>query len=158
MTQTFGTQPKDLLAAVGPCIGPCCFETDQDVPDAMTAALGAQAAPFMQRRGVKWHVDLAGLNRQWLLRAGVLPDHVETCGLCTACHPDLFWSHRKMGQARGSQIAMAALPLPEEHLHEKTCSGRPAAVSLFFDAQRLLAGGSLGTGEPHALQPFEEEA
>ena len=116
MTQTFGTQPKDLLAAVGPCIGPCCFETDQDVPDAMTAALGAQAAPFMQRRGVKWHVDLAGLNRQWLLRAGVLPDHVETCGLCTACHPDLFWSHRKMGQARGSQIAMAALPLPEEHL------------------------------------------
>lgn len=116
MTQTFGSQPKDLLAAVGPCIGPCCFETDQDVPDAMTAALGAQAAPFMQRRGVKWHVDLAGLNRQWLLRAGVLPDHVETCGLCTACHPDLFWSHRKMGQARGSQIAMAALPLPEEHL------------------------------------------
>ena len=74
------------------------------------------AAPLMQRRGVKWHVDLAGLNRQWLLRAGVLPDHVETCGLCTACHPDLFWSHRKMGQARGSQIAMAALPLPEETL------------------------------------------
>ena len=101
---------------MGPCIGPCCFETDQDVPDAMTTALGAQAALFMQRRGVKWHVDLAGLNRQWLLRAGVLPDHVETCGLCTACHPDLFWSHRKMGQARGSQIAMAALPLPEEHL------------------------------------------
>ena len=116
MTQAFGTQPKDLLAAVGPCIGPCCFETDQDVSDAMTAALGAQAAPLMQRRGVKWHVDLAGLNRQWLLRAGVLPDHVETCGLCTACHPDLFWSHRKMGQARGSQIAMAALPLPEETL------------------------------------------
>ena len=109
MESHFGTNPAELLAAVGPCIGPCCFETDGDVPAAMTAALGPDAAPFLRRQGAKWHVDLAGLNRQWLLRAGVRAEHVDLCGLCTACHPELFWSHRKMGQARGLQCAMIAL-------------------------------------------------
>ena len=109
MHTRFATDPADLRAAVGPCIGPCCCETDSDVPEAMTAALGAAAAPFLERRGKKWHVDLAGLNRQWLLRAGLAPDHIDVCGLCTACRPDLFWSHRKMGEARGVQTAVIAL-------------------------------------------------
>ena len=46
---------------------------------------------------------------QWLLHAGVLPEHIDVCGLCTACRPDLFWSHRKMGNARGAQVAMICL-------------------------------------------------
>lgn len=112
MADAFGSDPAALVAAVGPCIGQCCFETDDDVPEAMTAALGAEAAPYLERRGVKWHVDLAGLNRQWLLRAGLVPEHIDLCGLCTACRRDLFWSHRKMGQARGAQIAMIALRSP----------------------------------------------
>lgn len=69
MTAAFGTRPEDLVAAVGPCIQQCCFETDGDVPAAMRDALGADAEPHMERRGAKFHVDLAGLNRQWLLRA-----------------------------------------------------------------------------------------
>ena len=109
MAETYGSRPEELLAAIGPCIGQCCFETDRDVPDAMRAALGADAEPYLEVRGPKWHVDLAGLNRQWLLRAGLTPEHIDTCGLCTACRPDLFWSHRKMGNARGAQIAMISL-------------------------------------------------
>ena len=76
--------------------------------DAMLAALGDAAAPYLEQRGAKWHVDLAGLNRHWLVKAGVLPEHIDTCGLCTACRPDLFWSHRKMGDARGVQAAIIA--------------------------------------------------
>lgn len=110
MANTFGSHPQDIRAAIGPCIGQCCFETDSDVPAAMTAALGNDALPYLERRGPKWHVDLAGLNRQWLLRAGLTPALIDVCGLCTACRPDLFWSHRKMGNARGGQIAMIALP------------------------------------------------
>lgn len=110
MSETFGSDPSELLSAIGPCIGPCCFETDDDVSDAMRAALGVDADPYLEQRGPKWHVDLAGLNRQWLLRAGLSPEHIETSGLCTSCHPDLFWSHRKMGDARGAQIAMISLP------------------------------------------------
>ena len=109
MESHFGSRAEDLQVAIGPCIGRCCFETDADVPAAMEAALGADAAPYLEQRGQKWHVDLAGLNRQWLLRSGVRPAHIDVCGLCTVCHPELFWSHRKMGQARGLQCAMIAL-------------------------------------------------
>ena len=108
LRQSLGARPENLLAAVGPCIGQCCFETDGDVPEAMRAALGAEAEPFLERRGPKYHVDLAGLNRLWLLRAGLLPEHIDVSGLCTACRPDLFWSHRKMGEARGVHAAVIA--------------------------------------------------
>lgn len=110
MVRLLGARPERIRAAVGPCIGKCCFETDGDVPEAMGAsALGAEAEPYWERRGAKYHVDLAGLNRQWLLHAGVAPEHIDICGLCTACRPDLFWSHRKMGEARGAQVAVICL-------------------------------------------------
>ena len=51
LERVFGAKPESLLAAVGPCIGPCCFETDDDVPDAMRAALGTAAEPYLERRG-----------------------------------------------------------------------------------------------------------
>lgn len=105
MARLYGARPDRLQAALGPCIGPCCFETDGDVPAAMREALGGDAEPYLSPRGPKWHVDLAGLNRRWLLRAGLLPEHIGSSGLCTACRPDLFWSHRKMGEARGVQCA-----------------------------------------------------
>ena len=110
LKRLYGANPADVRAALGPCIGQCCFETDADVPDAMRAALGDAAEPFLERRGPKWHVDLEGLNRHWLLRAGILPEHIDAAGLCTACHPDRFWSHRKMGEARGVQCAAIVRP------------------------------------------------
>ena len=109
MESACGCRPADLRAAVGPCIGQCCFETDDDVPAAMRDALGQDAEPFIQRRGAKYHVDLEGLNRQWLLRAGVPAAQIDTAGICTACHPELFWSHRKMGNNRGVQTAVIML-------------------------------------------------
>ena len=109
MTSVFQSNPADIRAAIGPCIGSCCFETDSDVPDAMRTALGHDAEPYLHSTGNKWHVDLAGLNRQWLLRAGIAATHIDVCGLCTMCRTDLFWSHRKTGDARGAQIAMISL-------------------------------------------------
>lgn len=103
LNRVYGARPEDLRAALGPCIGRCCFETDSDVPEAMEKALGAAAGPYLERRGGKWQVDLLGLNRQWLLESGLKGEHIDACGLCTACHPELFWSHRKMGEARGVQ-------------------------------------------------------
>lgn len=107
MQETFGTDPRDLRAAIGAAIGPCCFETDADVPRALRDALGREAEPYITRRGPKWHVDLKGVNARWLEKAGVT--QIDVCPDCTACRPDLYWSHRRMGQARGAQIAMICL-------------------------------------------------
>ena len=109
MAEQFGAEPDRIRAALGPCIGQCCFETDADVPEAMTAALGSAAESCMERRGAKWHVDLAGLNRLWLLRSGLKASNIDVSGICTGCHPELYWSHRKMGEARGVQAAMIVL-------------------------------------------------
>ncbi len=111
MGRLYGTRPGDLSAALGPCIGQCCFETDGDVPDAMRSALGAPAEPYLERRGEKYHVDLSGLNRLWLLEAGVPAERIDVCGLCTACRPDWFWSYRRMGDHRGVQAAAILRPL-----------------------------------------------
>lgn len=111
MTGAYGTQPKDLLAALGPCISACCFETDQDVPNAMTAALGAAALPFITDKGEgKFLVDLKGLNALRLRRAGVGEEHIGISPDCTLCQPEKYWSHRHTKGERGSQASLISLP------------------------------------------------
>ena len=104
MVSAFGCRPGDIRAAIGPNIGPCCFETDRDVPDAMTAALGEDALPFIRAAGEKFHVDLKGINALWLRRSGV--ENIEISTDCTACAPNRFWSHRVTGGKRGSQAGV----------------------------------------------------
>ena len=111
MVLDYGCDPGDILAAIGPGIGPCCFETHADVPDGLRAGLGAEAEPFIRPLpgGEKFTVDLKGANARWLERAGVAPEHIALCPACTACQLDLFWSHRVQGNRRGSMAAMIQL-------------------------------------------------
>ena len=108
MAEAFGARPGDILAAVGPGISTCCFETHRDVPDGLRAGMGAGAEPYIYPvpGTEKYHVDLKGANRAWLLQAGVAPEHIAVCDACTACGREIFWSHRKMGAARGSMAAL----------------------------------------------------
>ncbi len=107
MEAEFGCQPKDILSAIGPGLSQCCFETDQDVPDAMFDALGASAVPYIERRGEKYHVDLKGINALWLSQTGII--HISISKDCTRCQNTLYWSHRIMQQNRGSQAALIQL-------------------------------------------------
>ena len=110
MERFFGADPKNIRAAIGPGISRCCFETSEDVPQAMLEALGDRALPYLtEDGGGKWHVDLKGLNAQFLQDAGLDPEHISISGDCTACHTDLYWSHRIVGDARGSQAAFICL-------------------------------------------------
>ena len=104
MVASFGCRREDIRAAIGPNIGTCCFETDRDVPDAMRAALGSLAEPFIQPKNDKFHVDLKGINAHWLRRSGVTDIEISTD--CTACSSDRFWSHRITGGQRGSQAGV----------------------------------------------------
>ena len=109
MAARYGCRPSDIRAAIGPAIGPCCFETDEDVPQAMEAALGPLARPHMARAGEKWHVDLKAINRAILLEAGLAPEHIDVSDACTCCAHERFWSHRYTGGRRGSQAAAVLL-------------------------------------------------
>ncbi len=115
MGRDFGTDPADIEAAIGPCIGPCCFETDRNVPEAMLASLGEEAARYIRfapqsagaAAGEKFFPDLKQLNALWLRRAGVR--RIDVSCDCTRCQPERFWSHRVTGQARGSLAAVIML-------------------------------------------------
>ena len=110
MARVYGAKPENIRAAIGPGIGKCCFETDGDVPEALRAALGREADACMTaEENGKWHVDLKAANARLLRRAGVLRQHIAVSDACTACQPDLYWSHRITGDARGSQAALICL-------------------------------------------------
>lgn len=104
MAERYGTRPEDLHAAIGPNIGACCFETHADVPDAVREVLGEEAEAFIFSAGEKFRVDLKGVNAALLRRAGV--QNIEISTDCTACRPDRFWSHRRVGNDRGSLAAI----------------------------------------------------
>lgn len=104
MVREFGSQPENICAAIGPNIAQCCFETDRDVPDAMVARYGEAAMPFIRQLGEKYYVNLKEINALSLKEAGVRS--IAISALCTACDTDRFWSHRRVGSARGSQGAL----------------------------------------------------
>ena len=107
MHTQFGSDPADIHAAIGPAIGKCCFETDDDVPQALRDALGDAVEPYMTKISAKWHIDLKAVNALWLRREGLT--RIDVSDLCTMCRTDLFWSHRKMGNSRGVQAAVICL-------------------------------------------------
>ena len=107
MAAEFGSKPENIRAAIGPCISQCCFETDRDVPEAMLNAFGDAAKEAIRETGRKYSVNLKALNVLALTRAGVRQIDIAT--ECTACEPNRFWSHRRVGNARGSLAAMILL-------------------------------------------------
>lgn len=110
MVKDYGCDPGTILCAIGPAISKCCFETHADVPEAMTAALGDLAAPFLEVLPTgKFRVDLKGIIKNSLLHAGLETGRIFVSDHCTACRPDLYWSHRLLGNERGSMGAMIQL-------------------------------------------------
>lgn len=110
MRDVYGCRPEDILAAVGPGIGPDCFETHEDVPNAMMAAIATAALPYMQiKENGKFAVDLKGINARRLEQVGLDPAHIAVSDHCTACMPELYWSHRKLGNNRGSMASAIQL-------------------------------------------------
>ena len=110
MKNVYGSRPSDILAAIGPGLCDHCFETHEDVPNAMTAAMGTGVLRHMKiKENGKFAVDLKAVNAMRLEQAGLEPDHIAVCGACPSCEPDKFWSHRKLGANRGSMAAAIQL-------------------------------------------------
>ncbi|HUL58814.1 MAG TPA: peptidoglycan editing factor PgeF [Anaeromyxobacteraceae bacterium] len=98
-----GSSPADLVAAVGPSIGPCCYEVSPDLVERFREEIGRDAVvPDAPR------LDLWAANVSILRAAGLLPGRVEVLGRCTSCERDLFFSHRRDGGRTGRQVAFIA--------------------------------------------------
>ena len=104
MADTFGCDPKNIRAAIGPNIGQCCFETDKEVPEAMVKAFGEDVKSSIRPTGNKYYVNLKTINALALERAGV--NHIEISEDCTMCQHHRYWSHRFTQGDRGSQGAI----------------------------------------------------
>jgi len=109
LAREFGTRPADLVAAIGPSIGPCCYEVGTELVDAFAAAgherylidrwFLAPAPPRGSRERPRLRLDVAGANRDQLLLAGVPEDQIFSSGLCTAMHLDVLTSYRAEKEA-----------------------------------------------------------
>ena len=104
MCRSFGCEPKNIRAAIGPNIGFCHFETDEDVPRAIRETFGPEAEAFIRPVGEKFFVDLKAVNALSLQRAGI--EKIDISTECTVCQCHRFWSHRVTRGVRGAQGAM----------------------------------------------------
>jgi polyphenol oxidase len=127
-----GSGPEDLLAVLGPGIGRCCYEVGGEVIDAFrgqfresdaffhkpvsegepqrselryTLLFHTQAPPGHRREGHGLHLDLNAVARAQLVSAGVSASAIHASEYCTACRPDLFFSHRRDGERAGRMLA-----------------------------------------------------
>jgi polyphenol oxidase len=107
MVEHFDSRPADLVAAVGPCIGPCCYEVGEEVINAVRSSFFEPERLLQQNGGPRPHFDLPEANRRNLVAAGVT--NVELSGYCTACRTDLFFSHRAEKGRTGRFGAVLAL-------------------------------------------------
>lgn len=134
MRMEFGTRPRDVIAALGPAIGRCCYEVGPEVAQAFAAQFPAAAdwfdGPFDQLAHgeepiwLPWltmmppgHVpppprvqlDLRAANRWQLLDAGVPQAAISVSDLCTACRTDLLFSYRREGAKTGRMMAVIGI-------------------------------------------------
>lgn len=94
-----GSDPRDMVAALGPGIGPCCYEVGDE--------LRASFAPEFFRPGARGrpHLDVRGANRAQLEAAGLRPEHIDAVDDCTFCQPERYHSYRRDGRGAGRMIS-----------------------------------------------------
>lgn len=111
MRQEYGTDPADVLACIGPSICQDCYEVGEEVAEEFQNAFGLSSQKELVRKkeNGKYQLDLWAANRRVLLDAGVREEHLRVTDLCTCCHPDVFFSHRRQGEQRGNLAAFFAL-------------------------------------------------
>lgn len=104
----FDMGAEQVHAAVGPCIHSCCYRVGEDMRDAVAALQGkAFADKHIKERDGALYADIAGMNEELLLSVGV--ERVDILSECTACHPELYHSHRATNGVRGTMGAVIGI-------------------------------------------------
>jgi purine-nucleoside/S-methyl-5'-thioadenosine phosphorylase / adenosine deaminase len=98
LQKEFGSDPGRMIAAIGPAIGPECYEVDEPVMGPLRGNFSFWREVASPRGNGRWSLDLVKLNRRELVRAGLPETNVYSFGLCTCCRADLFYSFRREGR------------------------------------------------------------
>jgi len=108
LSREYGVSPRNLVAAIGPCLGPCCGEVGTEVVQAFRDAGHAPADVdrwFAPGPSGRPYLDLWSANRDQLIAGGVNPDNIHVAALCTRSHPETFHSYRAAGAGAGRMLA-----------------------------------------------------
>lgn len=110
MKAQFGTNPEDLVCAVGPAIGKCCYEVDKACADEFYNLSDLETSKFIfPKENDKFMIDLLETNKEILIKSGVNPSNIILSDLCTKCNSELLWSHRATNGQRGTMCAMMCI-------------------------------------------------
>ena len=104
-----GVPATDLIAAIGPSIGPCCYQVDASVRDQFLASHIGADRWFAADREDRWRLDLRQANQAQLQRCGLRATDIHDASACTADAPHLWYSHRRQGTAAGRMVAAIRL-------------------------------------------------
>lgn len=107
MEKEYDSRPYEVIAAIGPSIGPCCYDVGADV--AGEAAKRFAGASVLQKMDGSYRFDLWNANAETLMRAGVAEENIEVSGICTRCRNDLFFSHRAAKGIAGRFAVVAGI-------------------------------------------------
>lgn len=99
-----GVDISDIIVAIGPCIGDCCYEVGGEVRDEFVS-VNPDYDMFFQPNGDKFMLDLTLANTKILENAGILPENISSADICTKCNENHFFSHRRSGSLRGTMSA-----------------------------------------------------
>lgn len=110
MTALYGTNPKDVVVAIGPAISQCCYEVDKDCAENFYNLKDLDNSKFIfPKNDGKYMIDLLETNRQIVMKAGVKEENIVLSDLCTKCNSDLLWSHRATNGHRGTMCAFMCI-------------------------------------------------
>lgn len=104
MSQTYGTRPEDVTAAIGPSICMDCYEVSEDVAAAFQAEFTKEILEeiLLEKGGGKYQLNLWRANQAVLEEAGVSKSQISITDICTCCNPDYLFSHRASEGKRGN--------------------------------------------------------
>jgi YfiH family protein len=109
MGEIFQSKNSNILAALGPCIGPCCYEVDGPVKNAFVSGGFPWDLISRPRREGKWLLDLYRANFYLLEWYGISKENIQVLKICTSCHGDTFYSYRNADKTGGRQLNFIAL-------------------------------------------------
>ena len=110
LVSDYGSDPPDIIAAIGPNIAQCCYEVDDPVIKEINKLSYLDLSLCYTSKGNgKYMLDLREVNREILINAGLLPENIDVADLCTCCNSEIFHSHRKTMGKRGTLAAFISI-------------------------------------------------